>query len=181
MSEPIDAQHAYEAIHAALAADPATQEPMNALVVWTELGKALNGTLEKMGADAGILRATIGRWFERRAAAPADLSRWAYKLPADARLGPDALADALKRVQGALEQKLPALSATATQAEGRKNLFLTVVRGWFPVGLDVFRAMPAARGAPAETVEAALWSWCDRYLPTDPSGPADLGVRVERS
>ena len=64
--------------------------------------------------------------------------------------------------------------------EGRKKLFLAVVRGWFPVGLDILRAFPAGAKASPEELLGALWAWCERYFPEGGAPGLELGVRVER-
>lgn len=171
----------YAAVHEAMAAEPRTREPMNALAVWTEIGRALAGTLERVGAERGMLCAAIGDWCRAQGAAPADLGRWAYRLEPGERLSRQDLARVLARVPEAVERALPQMAAAAeASGEERRRLFLAVVRGWFPVGLDIVRALPAAgRASEAERL-GALAAWCARFLPQDAAGPAELGVRVER-
>ena len=83
------AQAVFQAIHDALAAEPRSREPMNALVLWTELGKGLAGTLERVGAGRGLLREVIDRHCAQKAAGkPCDLSVWAYQVEPKQRLGP---------------------------------------------------------------------------------------------
>ncbi|MHB8878104.1 MAG: hypothetical protein ACYC8T_30775 [Myxococcaceae bacterium] len=180
MSEPATA--VFETIHRALAAEPKTREPMNALVIWTELGKGLAGTLERVGAEKGLLRQVIASYCREKGAADGvDLSRFAYRLEGKERLGKLEAAMAMKRVQAELEEALPELTAEASATdEARKKLFLAVVRGWFPVGLDIMRALPGGREAKEPEQLGALRAWCERYLPVDTSTPADLGVRVSR-
>ncbi|MBI3186205.1 MAG: hypothetical protein HYZ28_29050 [Myxococcales bacterium] len=182
MSEHPASKLAFEVIQRALASAAKTREPMNALVVWTELGKGLSGTLDGVGAEPGLLRRVISEWCQGRGATErADLSRWAYRLEGKERLGKLEAAMAMRRVQADLEAALPELSAEAAMGdEGRKKLFLAVVRGWFPVGLEVLRDFPAGRVAKEEELLSALWAWCRRYLPAGGAGAAELGVRVER-
>lgn len=172
----------FETIHRVLAAEPKTREPMNALVIWTELGKGLAGTLERIGAEKGLLRQVIATYCREKGAADGvDLSRWAYRLEGKARLGKIETAQALQRVQAELEAALPELAADAeTGGDARRQMFMAVVRGWFPVGLDIVRALPGAKTADDATRLGALRTWCERYLPEDAAGPADLGVRVTR-
>lgn len=183
MSEHAAAKVAFETIHRALAADEKTREPMNALVLWTELGRGLAGTLERVGADRGLLREVIAGYCRERGVSPeeVELSRWVYRLEGKERLGKVEAAMALRRVEAELETALPEMTTEAANAdEGRKRLFLALVRGWFPVGLDIIRSMPAGRGAGDEAVLGALTAWCARYLPESSGGPAELGVRVSR-
>lgn len=172
----------FQAIHAALADDPKTLEPMNALAVWTELGRGLAGTLENKGASRGLLQEIIEEYCrERGAQEDVDLGRWAYRLPPERRLEPRELGAAMRRVMRALEERLPELCAEAeTETEKERELFLAVVRGWFPVGLDIVRALPGAAAAGDGARLGALRSWCGRYLPQDTAGAKELGVRVER-
>jgi hypothetical protein len=172
----------FQAIHAALAADPKTRDPMNALAVWTELGKGLSGTLDKKGAPPGLLADVIAEHCKARSGdAAVDLARWAYRVPETERLTQQEAAAALRRVLQAIESRLPELSAAAeTDVEKERDLFMAVVRGWFPVGLDIVRSLPGATNADEATRVAALHAWCERYLPKDTSEARDLGVRVER-
>ena len=173
---------AFQAIHQALAAETRTREPMNALVVWTELGKGLAGMLEQAGGEKRLLRETIDRYCDEKSAAPgADLSLWAYQVPAAERLTREETASALQRLNRALEQALPKLAAAAEAGdEGRRSAFLAVVRGWFPVGLDLVRSLPRSATSSEQQRLAALRAWCDLYLPHDEAGPAGLGVKVSR-
>lgn len=181
-SQHTQAQAVFQAIHGALAADARSREPMNALVLWTELGKGLAGTLERVGAGKGLLREVVDRHCaEKGAAKDCELSGWAYQVEAKQRLGPVAAGVALRRIQEAIENAVPELVAEGTMGdEGRKKLFLTIVRGWFPVGLDIFRALPAGRTAGEAELYGALEAWCLRFFPVDSAAGADLGVRVER-
>jgi hypothetical protein len=173
---------AFRVINDALASDPKTREPMNALVIWTELGKGLAGLLETLGADLGLFRSIIQKHCEGVSrSASVDPNRWFYRLAPEERLDAPGVAEAIRRIEHALEQALPQLSAEASQAdEGRKNAFLAVAKGWFPVGLEILKAIPAARGADELERLAVLWAWCERYLPASGATPAELGVRVER-
>ncbi len=172
----------FQAIHHALRADPKTREPMNALAVWTELGKGLSGTLDKKGAPPGLLAEVIAEHCKARAGeVPIDLSQWLYRLEPARRLTRQEIAATLRRVLVALEERLPELSAAAeTDGEKERELFMAVVRGWFPVGIDIVRALPGAKNVDEGTRLAALRAWCDRYLPKDTTAARDLGVRVER-
>ncbi|MFO0590045.1 MAG: hypothetical protein U0441_21055 [Polyangiaceae bacterium] len=171
-----------EAIRATLDADDKTREPMNALVVWTELGRGLSGKLERQGADAGLLARLIANDSRARleGAAPVDLASWAYRVPAEQRLTREDAARAFTRLERAIGDKLADHWADGDGGAHVREDFLAVVRGWFPIGLDIFRSLPAARGATEAEIGAALAAWCDRYLPKDTSGPEDLGVRRER-
>ena len=181
--DPIEtATLSFRAIHAALADDPKTREPMNALTVWTELGRGLAGTLEKKGASPGLLREIIAEYCHHRANdATADLNRWAYLIPPEERLTQKEVALAMRRVMSALEARMPELAAQAeTATDKERELYMAVVRGWFPVGLDIVRALP--RGAASDEGErlAALGAWCERFLPAETAAARDLGVRVAR-
>jgi hypothetical protein len=176
------AKLAFQAIHAALAADERTREPMNALAVWTELGRGLAGTLEKKGASPGLLREVIDAHCGARSGGPnVDLAAWAYTVAAAERLTRPEIAAAMRRVLRAIEDRLPELSAAAeTSTEKERDLYIAIVRGWFPVGLDIVRALPRGERATSEERLAALGAWCAKYLPSDASAPRDLGIRVER-
>ena len=127
------------------------------------------------------MRSTIDRYCgERGAARELDLSRWAYQLEPKLRLGKVEAGMTLRRIQAALEEALPELAAEGMSDEGRKKLFLTIVRGWFPVGLDIFRSLPAGKTAGEAELLGALEAWCDRFFPGDSGSPGELGVRVER-
>lgn len=168
-----------DAITNNLAADEATREPMNALIVWTELGKGLCGTLDRKGADLGLLGRIIEQWCAERGAVDVDLAGWAYRVDPEKRLSQDALASALQRLQTSVERALTPV-ADAAGEDGGRTAFLIAVKGWFPAGLAVFRALPAAAGATEAQLLGALRAWCHRYFPKDPAGPADLGVRMTR-
>jgi len=172
----------FRSLHRALAGDERTREPLNALVVWTELGRGLAGTLEQVGGDQGLLRKLIAGWCrEQGAREDVDLAGWMYRLEGAERLGKEETAMALRRVQADLEEALPALAAQAQASdEARRALYLAVVRGWFPVGLDLVRSMPRGRTAERAEQLGALSAWCQRYLPAEGGDPAALGVRVER-
>jgi len=176
------ATDSFQAIHRALAEDPKTRDPMNALAVWTELGKGLSGTLDKKGAPPGLLADVIAEHCKTRSGgATVDLAKWAYRVPESERLTRPELAAALRRVFAAIETKMPELAAAAeTDVEKERDLFMAIVRGWFPVGLDIVRSLPGAATADEATRVAALHAWCERYLPKDTSSSKDLGVRVER-
>lgn len=173
----------FQAIHAALAGDAKTREPINALAVWTEIGRGLSGTLEKKGASPGLLHEVITGYCKARGAREdVDLSLWAYRLPPEQRLVTNDVAAAMRRVVRELEARLPELAAEAeTATEKERDLFLAVVRGWFPVGLDILRSMPGGPSANDADRLGALATWCDRYLPKDESGPKELGVRVAKA
>jgi hypothetical protein len=176
---PSDAVRA--AILAALDADPKTREPLNALVAWTEMGRALQGTLDRKGGDAGLLRRVIARWCAQGAEGrTADLGRWAYRLEPGRRLTTVELAAAIRRVQEACDAILADL-ARATGDDGGRAVFLALAKGWFPAGLDVVARLGAARGASPAEVVAALGAWCERFLPSDGETGKDLGVRVGRA
>ncbi len=178
------ARTAFHSMHQALLSNERTREPLNALVVWTELGRGLAGTLERVGANRGLLREVITKYTETKGIGrnSVDLTTWVYQLEPPARLGKVETAQALKHVMTALEDALPELAAQSEASdEGRKTMFLSVVRGWFPLGVEILRAFPKGRGADEPTLLAVLESWCERYLPEASGGPAELGVRVERS
>lgn len=167
------------AITSALDADPRTADPLGGLVVWTELGKALAGALERKGADVGLLGRIIDDWSRATFAPSVDLDGWLYRVPPERRLGRADLARALARVQAAVEAVVAPLAEEVGE-DGGRAVFLAVIKGWFAVGLALFAALPAARGASEAEVRGALAAWCRRYLPKDPSGPEDLGVRLAR-
>lgn len=172
-----------EAIRAALDADDKTRDPMNALVVWTELGRGLSGKLERQGADAGLLARLITQHSGSldHGAAPIDLGGWAYRVPAERRLTREDAVRAFSRLERAIGDKLAEHWADGDGGAHVREDFLAVVRAWYPIGLEIFRSLPAARDATDAEIAAALAAWCDRYLPKDTSGPEDLGVRREGS
>jgi hypothetical protein len=167
----------FRAIHESLACDERAREPMNALVIWTELGKGLAGTLVRKGASPSLLVEVISGYCKGTGAAPVDLARWAYRVPHDRRLSREEIGTAIRRVLARVEERLPSLAATP-DAEGERAAFLAIVRGWFPVGLDVVAALPGAAGANRRELAAALCAWCERYLPTETA--TGLGVGVVR-
>lgn len=171
----------YRAIHGAIAASEKTREPMNALVLWTELGKGLSGKLEQQGADVGLLGRLIARDCAHPGAEPPiPLDRWAYRVDPAMRLSREEIARAFTRVRRAIGDGLADIWGDGDGAAHAREDFLATVRGWFAVGLDVFRCLPAAEGRTEAEIEAALSAWCDRYLPKDTSGPEELGVRKEK-
>lgn len=175
------ARAVHEAILAALAADLRTQEPMNALIVWTELGKGLAGKLDRQGADIGLLgRLCAARCAERSDGVTVNLLEWAYRVAPSNRLSHEALSQALSRVERAIGDRLSELWADGDGGAHMREDFLATARGWFPVGVEIMKAMPAAVGRTDAEVHAALGAWCDRFLPKDESGPEELGVRKER-
>ena len=169
----------HEAILRALDRHDKTRDPMNALIIWTELGRALCGTLDKKGADVGLLGRIIDGWCGEKGAAEVDLGRWAYRQEPAQRLGAEELADVLQNVQEEVERVVADLPY-GDEGDGGKAAFLTVVRGWFPAGQAIIRALPAAKMAGDAELRGALRAWCARYFPKDPAGPADLGVRMTR-
>lgn len=176
------AKAVYDAIHAALAASEKSREPMNALVLWTELGKGLAGKLEQQGADIGLLGRLIARDCSGPGAeTPASLERWAYRVDPALRLSREEMGRAMTRVQRAIGDRLADVWGDGDGAAHAREDFLAAVRGWFAVGLDIFRCLPAAKGRSDAEIEAALSAWCDRYLPKDTSGPEELGVRKEKA
>jgi len=175
------ARLACHAIVDALVDDDKTRDPMNALVVWTELGRGLSGTLDKKGAEPGKLRAMITAWCRTSERDGKErLERWTYKLPIEQRLDAKEVGAAMRRVMQRLEQAMPDLTAAA-EADGDKSreLFLVVVRGWFAAGQFLFDRL-AGRSSSREQTLGALGAWCERYLPKDDSTPRELGVRVVR-
>ncbi len=153
-----------------LAANPKTREPMNALVAWTELGKGLAGTLEDVGGERGLLRKIICAYGLERGA-EVDLSRWAYRLERELRLDPSETAAILRRAEGDLSRALRAHVDRAERSpDARRALFIAVVKGWFPVGLDIMRALPAGSTASDEALLGALAAWCERHLPSGEEG-----------
>lgn len=160
-----------------LATDPRTQEPMNALVAWTELGKGLSGTLDDVGAERGLLRKLICAYgIEHGHGDEIDLARWGYRLAPERRLDPEATADALRRAEAKLSEVLAEhLEQASRSPDARRALFVAVVKGWFPVGLDIMRALPAGNAASEAALIGALAAWCERHLPTgepDAAAPA---------
>lgn len=171
-----------DAILDALLVDEKTREPLNALVIWTELGRGLAGKLERQGADAGLLRRLIAaHCTERSGGAPVDLDAWAYRVEPARRLSADELGRALARVQRGIGERLAAMWADGDGGAHTREDFLAAVRGWFPAGLAIVRSLPAAAGHGDAEIHAALGAWCGRYLPDDTAGPEELGVRRERS
>lgn len=181
MRDTTEATKVFDAIRAALAQCDKTQDPLNALVVWTELGKALSGKLERQGGGRGLLRSIVTGYCDERGAPPSDvdLAQWMYKLPPDRRLGGDEMAAALVRVERAIGDSIAGEWGDTGGDERVRDHFLAVVRGWFPVGIELVRALPAARGKGDHEAYAALSAWCKRYLPSETDGPQSLGVRVE--
>ena len=176
------AKLAYHAIVEGLSEDEKTRDPMNALVVWTELGRGLSGTLDKKGAEPGKLRGIVAAWCRTREVdGEQNLGRWTYRVPAEKRLDAKDIGAAMRRVMRRLEEAMPELT-TAAENDGEKSreLFFAVVRGWFPVGVVLFEGLPSARQATKEARLAALGAWCERYLPKDDSSPRELGVRMVR-
>ncbi len=169
----------HQALASALAADDRTAEPMNALVIWTELGKGLCGTLDRKGAEIELLGRVVDRWCRERGASEVDLTGWAYRVDPARRLSSADLAGALQRIQAEVERVVAPVAET-TEDDGGRAAFLAVVEGWFPAGLDILRSFPAARGAPPADVLGALRAWCARFLPRGEAGPAELGVRLVR-
>jgi hypothetical protein len=147
-----------------LAEEPKTREPMNALVAWTELGRGLSGTLEDVSGDRGLLRKLIYEYGHDHAAT-IDLSRWLYRLEGKERLDAEEIASALRRIEDALEDVLAAhLEKAELSPDARRALFVAVVKGWFPVGLDIMHALPAGSLASDEALLGALTAWCERHL-----------------
>jgi hypothetical protein len=181
MNKSEAAMAVFEAIHEALRATEKTREPMNALVIWTELGKGLAGKLERQGASRGLLKRLCADYcLEGGAAQAIDLQRLGYRVEPERRLDEQEASAAFTRALRAIEQRLLAEWGDTGMEERQRDYFMATVRGWFPVGLDIMRSLPALRGASEPEVHAALGAWCARYLPSEESGPADLGVRVER-
>lgn len=175
------ARAVHEAILAALALDERTAEPMNALVIWTELGKGLAGKLDRQGADVGLLGRLIASYCATKAGGTGvDLGAWAYRVEPSRRLSRDELGRALTRVERQVGDRLGALWADGDGGAHTREDFLATVRGWFPVGLEIVRSLPAASGRGDAEIHAVLAAWCERFLPKDTSGPEELGVRRER-
>lgn len=185
----------HAAIHEALALDPKAREPMNALVIWTELGKGLAGKLEQQGADVGLLGRLVASYCKEKAHDRAvDLGAWAYRVAPEDRLSREELGRMMSRIQKAIGDRLARHWADGDGGAHAREDFLATTRGWFSVGLDVLRSFRVGPGPSADAVSAspgcsprddaeiyaALATWCDRYLPKDKSGPEDLGVRRER-
>jgi hypothetical protein len=170
-----------EAILHALEADPKTREPLNAFIVWTEIGKGFAGLLERKGASVGLLRSLIEGWCTSRGAPEeVDLARWAYALEPDRRMSVVEIGEALCRAQFQIERALVA-SGHVEGADSVRDAFLTTVRGWFPLGIRLLRSFPIGRGADERELCGALRAWCRRYLQKDTEGAKDLGVRMARS
>ena len=162
------------------AAHDKTRDPVNALVVWTEIGRALAGTLERQGASPGLLRRIVVDYARGEAAGrEIALDRWIYRLPAEARLDKQELAQLMSDAAAALAAVTPAAFERSGEP-GVRELFLEAVHGWFPLGLEIIRSLPAGTGADRAGLVGALGAWCARYLPDDPAGPRDLGIRGEK-
>lgn len=162
------------------AAHDKTRDPVNALVVWTEIGRALAGTLERRGASPGLLRRVILDYTRREAGGrDVTLDRWIYRLAPEARLDKQELAQLMSDAAAALAAVTPAAFERSGEP-GVRELFLEAVHGWFPLGLEIVRCLPAGTEADRAGLVAALGAWCARYLPDDPAGPRDLGIRVEK-
>lgn len=143
---------------------------MNALVTWTELGKGLSGTLDDVGAERGYLRKLICSYGMDHGA-EVDLGRWCYRVAPEDRLDPEAAAAALQRAEAELAEVLSEhLERASRVPEARQALFINVVKGWYPVGLDIMRALPAGAAATEEALIGALSAWCERHLPTGETG-----------
>jgi hypothetical protein len=171
------------AILEGMARDQRTAEPMNAMVIWTELARGLCGTLDRKGAEIERLGGVVDRWCRDRGAMEVDLDRWAYRVEPERRLDAAALGAALQRIQLDIERTVqPVVDASGGEGEGDggRAAFMAVVDGWFPAGLAILRSFPAASRAPAGQVLGALRAWCARFLPRSEAGPAELGVRVVR-
>ncbi|MFO0758297.1 MAG: hypothetical protein U0359_17525 [Byssovorax sp.] len=181
MDKSDSAMAVYEAIHDALRATDKTREPMNALVLWTELGKGLAGKLEQKGADRGLpSRLCAGYCAQAGAGEPVDLARWAYRVEPGERLDMAELAAASSRVLRSIEQRLLADQGDTNLEERQRDYFHGHGARLVPRGPRHHAIAPALRGASDAQVHAALGAWCARYLPRDTTGPADLGVRLER-
>ncbi len=68
----------------------------------------------------------------------------------------------------------------ARGSDGQRDGFIAVVRGWFAVGVELVRALPGLGEAPVAEQLGVLSAWCTRYFPRDTSGPAELGVRIQK-
>ncbi len=159
---------------------PKIKEPMNALIVWTELGKGLAGTLIEKGAEPDLLIQTIENWCkDKQAVLEVDLSKWAYSVPKENRLSQKELAEILDQMTTDLEKELSEwLVQAQTSEEDRLGLFIEVVRGWFPVGLDIVQT--SKQFTSKEDQLGVMLAWCKKYFPKNTSGSKDLGVRVEK-
>jgi hypothetical protein len=177
MSDAGQARLVFGALREALGQE---KHPVNALVVWTELGRALAGALELQGADRGLLGEVIANWLDHRGLEAIELNTWVPGVGREQRLGGDALGAAIRRAEQAVERTIPGLAGAAENPQGKRELFMTVVRGWFPLGLELMRAMPAGASASDDQVRGALGAWCEKYLPRPTGGPSDLGVRIQR-
>jgi hypothetical protein len=154
---------------------------MNALVLWTELGRGLSGTLVQKGADEGLLGEVILRWCREHGGAEIDAERWFYRLEPTARLTRDGIAAALGRLEDVIARATAELAHESTEDETSKQVFLTVVNGWFAVGPALIGSLPRARaGATEDERASALAAWCARFLPKNAEKARDLGVRVVR-
>ena len=162
--DPADA--VCEAILRALGTDPRTAEPMNALVAWTEVGRGLCATLEARGAGGGLVLQIVDRWCDEGSAAAVDFRALRYPLPEEGRLRPAEIGEAVARVALEIREHLE----PATDGDGERAAFLTVLRGWLPAGLAILGNFPAGQGASPEALLGALRSWCRRWLPGDGAG-----------
>ncbi|MCC6763857.1 MAG: hypothetical protein IT293_04260 [Deltaproteobacteria bacterium] len=108
-----------------------------------------------------------------------DLSRWAYRLEAEERLDRDEIAMGLQRVEDQLSEVLSAhIDKADASPDARRALFVAVVKGWFPVGLDIMHALPAGAAASEEALLGALSAWCERHLPEGEGEPL-VGAPME--
>jgi len=181
MNEANSATRVFRAIHEGLQATEKTREPMNALILWTELGRGLAGKLERQGADRGLLqRLVVSYCKEEPEMARIEPGVWAYRVEPEARLSPEEAGQALGRIQRSIENELLGDAGDTGGDERQREYFLATVRGWFPVGFDILRSMPSLRDADEARLRAALGVWCERYFPRDESGPKDLGVRTTK-
>ena len=155
-----------------------TSEPMNALVAWTELGRSFCETLDRKGADIGMIGRIIDGWCKDQGATAADLSRWGYQVEPSLRLSAEELRSLTEHLQRVVEQAVAPVAAREGE-DGERAAFMEAVRGWFPVGLSILRSFPQAASAEDRELYGVLQAWVRRFFPRDGRGPETLGVRIE--
>jgi len=133
------------------------------------------------GAEPGLLRGVVTRWCtDGGRAGEVDLARWMPRVDAADRMSVQDVGRTVLAAKKAIEEVLDATFAEAPESERERAACVAVARGWFPVGLDLVRALPAAAGRDEAAIRGVLGAWCARYLPESTESGADLGVRVDR-
>lgn len=173
----IVSQRVRDDILAGLRADALAAEPLNALVVWTELGRGLAGMLDRKGGSESLLRETIEKWCTEQQAEEVDLAALIPRIAAERRLTREHLAAILQSLQARIEM-LIADSAEQGVNDGGRTLWMAAVKGWFPAGLSILSDFPTLRGAPPARTLGALRAWSRRYFPQSTEDAKDLGIRA---